>query len=512
MAGNAMTLAKTWSFTTGAQADTTPPTITSRTPASGATGVAIGSSIAATFIEAVQSGTLTGTTFTLKNSAGTSIAGTVTYDSTSKTAALKPSGNLAYSTSYTTTLTNGIKDIAGNALATTSWSFTTVAAPSSSTCNTNLPISGATSSPTQTGFTANNAIDNTPTTKWWSTFSVNPWIKLDLGSSKSICSVDIAWADGNQRQYTFKIEISTDGNSFSNVFSGKSSGTTTPQKYSFAETSGRYVKITITQSHFGSSNSLAQISELDVFGKISTGSDISGFITSNSLKWPESGTSMTEGEKIRIIDDRVLEQSPSISTDPILNQSEIDPVAKQDDDKVIEHDTVVQTVTPNSPPIAKNDRSRSESNEKVVINVLANDREPDGEDLKVTFVSVPPDNVGKVMINKDQTITFIPQTDLAGKITLPYEISDESGKSDKAKIYIVIKPANYVGSLITEAPDHESKYTRGQGEMENDHGKKKEINHSTQLRTNPPENMETENIENNRVVPRNSTEMMKAKN
>jgi hypothetical protein len=207
-----------------------------------------------------------------------------------------------------------------------------------------------------------------------------------------------------------------------------------------------------------------------------------------------------------------LEQSPSISTDPILNQSEIDPVATQDDDKVIEHDTVVQTVTPNSPPIAKNDRSRSESNEKVVINVLANDREPDGEDLKVTFVSLPPDNVGKVMINKDQTITFIPQTDLAGKITLPYEISDESGKSDKAKIYIVIKPANYVGSLITEAPDHESKYTRGQGEMENDHGKKKEINHSTQLRTNPPENMETENIENNRVVPRNSTEMMKAKN
>ncbi|HEY7109056.1 MAG TPA: LamG-like jellyroll fold domain-containing protein, partial [Nitrososphaeraceae archaeon] len=47
-------------------ADTTPPTVTTRTPASGATGVAVGSSITATFSEAVQSGTVTGTTFTLK--------------------------------------------------------------------------------------------------------------------------------------------------------------------------------------------------------------------------------------------------------------------------------------------------------------------------------------------------------------------------------------------------------------------------------------------------------------
>ncbi|HEY7108461.1 MAG TPA: S8 family serine peptidase, partial [Nitrososphaeraceae archaeon] len=77
--------------------DSTLPTLTGRTPASSATGVAVGSSIAATFSEAVQSGTVTGTTFTLKNSAVTSIAATVTYDSTTKTATLKPSAALASS-------------------------------------------------------------------------------------------------------------------------------------------------------------------------------------------------------------------------------------------------------------------------------------------------------------------------------------------------------------------------------------------------------------------------------
>src|SRR4029079_1072609 len=156
-------------------------------------------------------------------------------------------------------LTTGIKDIAGNAMTTAkSWSFTT-AVESTSSCGNNLPLGTATSSGTQNSFPPTNAIDNNFNTRWYSTFIVNPWIQVDLGVQKSVCSVDIAWTDGASRQYSFQISVSTDGSSYTNVFSGKSSGTTaSPQKYVFPETLARYVKITITQSHTGSSSSLAQ--------------------------------------------------------------------------------------------------------------------------------------------------------------------------------------------------------------------------------------------------------------
>ena len=47
-----------------------------------------------------------------------------------KTVTLDPTNNLANSTEYTATVTTGVKDLAGNALASNqSWTFTTVAPP-----------------------------------------------------------------------------------------------------------------------------------------------------------------------------------------------------------------------------------------------------------------------------------------------------------------------------------------------------------------------------------------------
>ena len=60
-AGDPMSAAFSWSFTTDAAA----PTVTSESPASGATNVAVSTAVTATFNEAIQSGTIT---FTLVNS------------------------------------------------------------------------------------------------------------------------------------------------------------------------------------------------------------------------------------------------------------------------------------------------------------------------------------------------------------------------------------------------------------------------------------------------------------
>jgi len=104
--------------------DTTAPTVTSTVPANAATGVAINTTITATFSEAMDPLTITTTTFTL-NQGATAVSGTVTYSGV--TAVFTPSSNLAYNTAYTATITTGAEDLAGNALASNYvWSFTTL--------------------------------------------------------------------------------------------------------------------------------------------------------------------------------------------------------------------------------------------------------------------------------------------------------------------------------------------------------------------------------------------------
>jgi hypothetical protein len=120
-----------WSFVTAA-ADTTVPTVTSKTPAAGATGVAVAVNITALFSEAVTG--VSGTSFTLVPQAGgAAIPATVTLDAAGTTATLNPTASLAASTTYTVQLTAGITDLAGNALAPVPWSFTTGASGRQST-------------------------------------------------------------------------------------------------------------------------------------------------------------------------------------------------------------------------------------------------------------------------------------------------------------------------------------------------------------------------------------------
>jgi Domain of unknown function (DUF4082)/Bacterial Ig-like domain/Purple acid Phosphatase, N-terminal domain len=104
--------------------DTQPPTVTGRTPAPGAAGVAVTANITATFSEPVQP---TSVAMELRRPDTTLVPATVTYDGPSRTATLDPTANLATSTTYTASVT-GATDLAGNPLAApVSWSFTTTA-------------------------------------------------------------------------------------------------------------------------------------------------------------------------------------------------------------------------------------------------------------------------------------------------------------------------------------------------------------------------------------------------
>ena len=108
--------------------DTTSPTATVA-PADGATGVGGSANVTATFSEAVQGVDLT--TFTLTDSSGLVVPGTVTNPTGNKWV-LNPTGTLAPGTVYTATLVGGggptgIRDLANNPLSPNpkTWRFTT---------------------------------------------------------------------------------------------------------------------------------------------------------------------------------------------------------------------------------------------------------------------------------------------------------------------------------------------------------------------------------------------------
>ena len=123
LAGNALASDYVWSWTTGATADSTAPIVMSTIPANLADNVAIRSSMGAIFSEALDPLTATIATFTLKQDE-TPVNGTVTYSGV--TAVFTPASSLAANTIYTATITTGVKDLAGNALAVNKvWNFTT---------------------------------------------------------------------------------------------------------------------------------------------------------------------------------------------------------------------------------------------------------------------------------------------------------------------------------------------------------------------------------------------------
>ena len=173
VAGNVLAADVTWTFTTAAAADTTPPTVASTTPANGATGQPLNVAPTATFSEALDPTSVTTTNVTLvKQGTTTPIGATVTYTAATFKATLTPSAALTASTTYVARAkggTGGIKDVAGNVLAAdVTWTFTTAAAADTTppTVASTTPANGATGQPLNVAPTAtfSEALDPTSVT------------------------------------------------------------------------------------------------------------------------------------------------------------------------------------------------------------------------------------------------------------------------------------------------------------------------------------------------------------
>ena len=119
-----------WTFTTGAAADTTAPTVTAINPIDGSTGTCLTKTVNATFSKPMDAATIGTTTFGV-TAGGVAVAGTVSYDAASQIASFTPTATAGFaaSTAFVVTVKSGsagVKDLAGNALAADRvWGFTT---------------------------------------------------------------------------------------------------------------------------------------------------------------------------------------------------------------------------------------------------------------------------------------------------------------------------------------------------------------------------------------------------
>ena len=116
----------------GGTSDTTAPTVIS-----GPLGDATRNQVIAEFSEVMNAATIDITTFTLEDNVGTPVAGTVAYGGV--TAVFTPNVQLANSADYTATITTGVQDLAGNAVAIdVIWSITTASGNIQISFNGNL--------------------------------------------------------------------------------------------------------------------------------------------------------------------------------------------------------------------------------------------------------------------------------------------------------------------------------------------------------------------------------------
>jgi hypothetical protein len=96
----------------------------------------------------------------------------------------------------------------------------------------------------------------------------------------------------------------------------------------------------------------------------------------------------------------------------------------------------------NDPPVAKDDSASTDQNTALVLPVgalLANDSDPDGDQLSVTGVSGTSSTHGTVSLDAGD-VTYTPSTGYTGPASFEYRISDVNGGSATASVNVTVKP------------------------------------------------------------------------
>ncbi len=200
--------------------------------------------------DAATSANISGATVSLSNGASTTTASDGTYSIAglaggTYTMTVSKSGYTTWSGPVTITVgTTTTQNVALTAAVTaTNWARTGTAS-ASSTDGSNSP---------------SRAIDGSTSTYWRSSSGGTQWLRVDLGSSKSVSKVVVNW-NGSYYAKAYRIETSSDGSTWTSRYS-TSSGTSGTKTHTFTAVDARYVRVYCTSANSGH----YRINELEVW-------------------------------------------------------------------------------------------------------------------------------------------------------------------------------------------------------------------------------------------------------
>jgi|GEM_PF-1214293 len=111
------------------------------------------------------------------------------------------------------------------------------------------------------------AIDSDMKT-WWANKGVPSWLQIDLERPTVLCAVEIAWNKGNERTYDFVIATSDNGNTFTDVYKGTSSGNSESyENYDIANSPSNVKNIKLEFTGSSSKSGWVSIKEISVIGR-----------------------------------------------------------------------------------------------------------------------------------------------------------------------------------------------------------------------------------------------------
>ena len=121
--------------------------------------------------------------------------------------------------------------------------------------------------------------------------------------------------------------------------------------------------------------------------------------------------------------------------------------------------TYVTYTLANPAPIAGNDTLEVAEDTPTVLDLLANDMDPDGDALMITEINGTPVSVGVpttlssggiVTLNADGTVSYEPVADYNGSDSFTYTISDGEGGTDMATVNLDVTPVNDTPTVTPE--------------------------------------------------------------
>ena len=105
----------------------------------------------------------------------------------------------------------------------------------------------------------------------------------------------------------------------------------------------------------------------------------------------------------------------------------------------------------NDAPVLVDDSALTDEDTAVVVDVLGNDSDPEGDPLTVTDTTEPAN--GSVVINADGTVTYTPDTGFTGTDTFDYTITDPAGNASTATVTVMVQDPSMPDGIVSGTPN-----------------------------------------------------------